>query len=113
MEQHLTAFVAAFVAPAKRERWHELLTRRGRNVLRHSHKLMDALDGRYCVRADGGWDLDPLRLGVFYDFHGEPETIPVAEAVVRGDGRDAIFSLDAGRLAIHFSHESWAWLCRR
>src|SRR4051812_3326335 len=49
--RHATGFAAAFVAPAKRERWLELLTRRPRRVGRDSHKLRADLDRRACRRA--------------------------------------------------------------
>ena len=110
---HLTAFVMAFVVPEKRDRWGELLSRRGRNTFRNSSKLMDALDKRYCVQVDGNWNLLPSRHGVFYDFCGEPEVKSLAEAIVLGNDTDAIFSLDPGHLAIHFSHEGWSWICQR
>jgi len=113
VEQHLTAFVTAFVIPARRERWVELLTRRGRNAFANSSKLMGALDERHCMRVDGAWELDPARTGVFYDFFGEPCVKTLADAVAEGSGRDAIFSLEPGRLVIYFSHEGWSWLCRK
>ena len=56
---------------------------------------------------------DPSRHGVFYDFYGEPEVKSLSEAIALGNHSDAIFSLDPGRLAIHFSHEGWSWLCQR
>jgi hypothetical protein len=113
VEDHLAAFVRGFVVAAKRDRWLELLTRRGRNAFRNSDKLMDALDGRFCVRADGVWDIDPGRLCVYYDFRDEPSVVPFGEATAAGTGRDALASLEPGRLAVHWSHEDWSWLCRR
>jgi hypothetical protein len=113
IEQHLATFAAAFVVPAKRSRWIELLARRGRNAFHNSSKLMDALDARYCVRVDGALGLDLPRLGVFYDFYSDPTIKTLADALAEGSNHDAIFSLEPGRLAIHFSHEGWVWLCRR
>jgi len=113
VEQHLIAFVTAFVTPARRERWLQLFTRRRKNVFANSSKLMQHLDERYCVQVDGAWDLDPSRQGVYYDFYNEPIVKTLAEAVAEGDYHNAIFSLEPGQLAIHFSHEGWSWLCHK
>ena len=102
VEEHLAAFVRAFVVAAKRDRWLELLSRRGRNAFRNSSQLMDALDGRFCIRADGAWDLDPDRPCVFYGFHDEPTVMTFGEATRVGSGRDAIASLEPGRLVVHW-----------
>lgn len=113
VEEHLAAFVKAFVIPAKRDRWQELLARRGKNTFRDSSKLMAALDARYCERVDGEWAIDAARPCVYYDFHSEPTVVTFGEAVASGSNRDAVASLEPGRLAVHFSHEGWSWLCRR
>jgi hypothetical protein len=113
VDEHLVAFVRAFVVAARRDRWVELLTRRGRNTFANRSKLMDALDGRYCARADGTWDIDPGRLCVYYDFFSEPSVVTFGEASAAGDWHDAIASIEPGRLAVHWSHEGWSWLCRR
>jgi hypothetical protein len=114
VDQHLVAFADAFTLPERRERWRYLLEHRRRNLLRHSSTLMSHLDPRWCVRVDGAFGLaDDLR-GVFYDFHEQPpEVLGLAEAVARGTDRDALFSIVPGKLAIHWSHEDWSWLCRR
>ena len=112
-DEHLTGFASAFVIASKRERWLELLSRRGKNTFRNSAKLMDALDSRYCLRVDGKWELDANSLGVFYDFFSEPSVTTLTQATAVGHDQDAIFSIVPGKLAIHFSHEGWSWLCRR
>ena len=114
IEHHLAAFVDAFVVRERRERWRLLLSQRRRNTLRNSAKLMDHLDCRFCVQVDGAFGIDPATVGVFYDFHEyPPEVISLREAAKRADSRDAIFSIVPGRLALHWSHEDWSWLCRR
>src|SRR5262249_6196777 len=46
--RHAAGFAAAFVAPPKRERRLDLLTRRPRRIRRDSHKLHSDLDRRTC-----------------------------------------------------------------
>ena len=53
VEQHLTAFVTAFVTTSRRDRWLEPLTQRGKNTFANSSKLMQSLDARYCVQGNG------------------------------------------------------------
>lgn len=114
IERHLAGFVDAFVVRERRERWHYLLSHRRKNTYKNSATLMEHLDARFCARVDGAFGVEPHAMGVFYDFHTHPpEVMTFLEAEKRGDGQDAIFSLVPGRLAIHWSHEGWSWLCRR
>src|SRR5260221_231067 len=104
VDHHLAAFAEAFVIPARRERWQELLTRRGKNTFANSAKLAAVLDARYCSR-DGDWGVDDSHSGVYYDFSGEPEVMTLAQATEKGYFRDAIFSMIPGKFALHFFHE--------
>jgi hypothetical protein len=110
---HASAFVSAFVIPAKRDRWDWLLTKGPRKVGRDSHKLHSDLDRRTCrrvtalpaeFRRGGG--------GLFYDFYGAPKVVLSDEVHRAIGGRDAIFSLVPGKLAVYFFHEGELWLCR-
>lgn len=109
--QHAAGFVAAFVVPAKRERWAELLARRPRRILANAHKLYDALDPRTCRRVA---ELPAVvrGAGLFYDFHDAPRVVPAEIAAVVAGGGDAIYSLAPGKLAVYFFHEGEVWLCR-
>lgn len=71
------------------------------------------LDERFCKRVDGAFGISSETQGVFYDFHGEPRLMSLEDAEAAGEGQDAIFSAVPGKLAIHWSHEDWSWLCRR
>jgi hypothetical protein len=74
--RHLTGFVTAFVAPAKRERWRELLTRRPRRVGKDSHKLHSDRDRRTC-RCEGTAVPETLTGdGAFYAFTDVPRVVP-------------------------------------
>ncbi|CAN5340279.1 hypothetical protein BH11PLA2_BH11PLA2_37290 [soil metagenome] len=117
LDIHLTEFVKAFVIGAKKDRWLELLTRRGRNAHHDSHKLQQALDDRFCTRTHETDSSSALTQGVYFDFHDEPVVISEAEANSRNNHvigyRDAIFSVEPGRLAYFFFHEGWTWRCQR
>jgi hypothetical protein len=110
--RHATTFVAAFVTPAKRERWLELLTRRPRRLGRDSHKLHSDLDRRTC-RCVGATVPDGLHgEGVFDPFNDTPRIVPADLAPELAGGGDAILSLVPGELALYFFHEGEVWLCR-
>jgi hypothetical protein len=110
--RHATGFAAAFIVPAKRERWRELLTRRPRRLSRDSHKLRSDLDPRTCRLLGERPPADLRGEGVFYGFGDGPRVIPADLAAVAAGGGDAIFSLVPGELALYFFHEDEVWVCR-
>jgi hypothetical protein len=109
--RHAEAFAAAFVAPARRERWKELLTRRPRRIDVNSQKLYSALDRRVCHPVS---DLPPAVRGegLYYGFFGSPRVVPASKVAAAALGGDAIFSLVPGELAVYFFHEGEVWLCQ-
>jgi hypothetical protein len=108
--QHATGFATAFITPDKRERWAELLTRRPRQIGEKSHKMHSAIDRRCCHIVS---ELPPeIRgSGLFYMFFDVPRVVPAERAAVAAGGRDAIFSLVPGKLAVFFFHEGEIWFC--
>jgi hypothetical protein len=108
---HAANFAAAFVAPAKRERWAELLARRPRRVHQNSHKLHSDLDRRTC-RSVAELPAVVCGGGLFYAFADVPRVVPVERAALVADGLDAVYSLVPGKLAVYFFHEGEVWLCR-
>jgi hypothetical protein len=109
--RHAAAFAAAFVAPAKRERWAEMLAKRPQRIGRNSHKLHSDLDPRTCRRVA---ELPAVvrGAGLFYGFCDAPRVVPAASVAVAAGGGDAIFSLLPGELAVYFFHEDEVWLCQ-
>jgi pyruvate/2-oxoglutarate dehydrogenase complex dihydrolipoamide dehydrogenase (E3) component len=109
--RHVAGFATAFVVPAKRERWAEMLARRPRRIGQDSHKLHSDLDRRTCRRVV---ELPTLVHGdgLFYEFYDKPRVVPAANAIVAAGGNDAIFSLIPGKLAVYFFHEDELWLCQ-
>ncbi len=109
--RHVAGFAAAFIAPAKRERWVEMLVRRPRRIGRNSHKLHSDLDRRTCRRVT---ELPEVVRGdgLFYQFFDVPRVVPAAGAALAAGRSDAIFSLIPGKLGIYFFHEDEIWLCQ-
>jgi hypothetical protein len=113
VDQHLAAFVDAFIRPERRERLHHVISHRGKNARKEGATLMIQLDKRYCRQTDGDFELDETTRGVLYNFRHEPTFANLAEAIEAANGDDVIFSVEPGKLAVHVSHEGWSWLCRR
>jgi hypothetical protein len=109
--QHVVGFVTAFVIPAKRQRWSEMLTRRPRRIGRDSHKLHSALDRR-CCRVVTELPVAVRGEGLFYGFFDAPRVLLAEHAAVAAGCGDAIFSLVPGKLAVYFFHEGEVWLCQ-
>ena len=110
--RHAAGFVAAFVVPAKRGRWLELLTRRPRRVGRNSHKLLGDLDRRLCASVGEEAPAGLTGDGLFFGFGDAPKVVPAGLAGVVAGGGDGLFSLVPGRLALYFFHEGEVWVCR-
>src|SRR5262245_42979985 len=110
--RHMDGFVRSFVLPARRDRWLYLMTERPRRIARDSHKLRNDLDYKLCQELGGGGDPEIKRDGVYYEFCGEPHILNMEEADRVGCGRDAIFSVIPGKLAVFFFHEWQSWRCR-
>lgn len=109
--RHAAGFASAFVAPARRGRWADLLARRPRRIGCDSHRLHADLDRRVC-RPIADWPAGLRGDGVFYGFFDIPRVVPASRAAVFAGGGDAIFSLTPGELAVYFFHEGEVWLCR-
>ena len=110
--RHATGFAAAFVAPLKRGRWLDLLSRRPRRISRDSHKMHSDLDRRSCRCVGGSVPAEIQAAGVFYDFFDAPRLVPADLVSSAAGGGDAIFSLVAGKLALYVFHEGEIWLCQ-
>jgi hypothetical protein len=113
LDQHLAAFVEAFVVPGRRERLKYIFSRRGKNARAEGSSLFAHLDARLCKQVQGNLGLDENAQGAFYDFRHEPRAATLREAMNAAGGDDVIFSIVPGKLAVFLSHEGWSWLCRR
>jgi hypothetical protein len=113
VDQHLAAFVDAFVSPGRRERLKYVFAHRGKNARSEGTALLSHLDERFCKRVDGAFGLDLSTEGVFYNFRQEPRPATLKDAIAAAGGDDVLFSIIAGKLAVYLSHEDMSWLCRR
>lgn len=110
--QHVTGFVGSFIQKSHRDRWLHLLLKRPKQVYSNSHKLHNQLDeSRYSPLIDEA-NLSLNQTGVYYDFMDEPVMLTLADALLVGRGRNGIFSIEPGKLAIYFFHEDENILCK-
>ena len=112
-DEHLSAFVTAFVVAAKKDRWRHLLARPRHRIRRNRESLPHDLDERFCARVACVSDLDPARAGVFWPLWDEPTVATAADVLARDHCTDAVFSLAPGRSAVVFTHDNERWVCRR
>lgn len=113
IEQHLKSFVDYFVEEGRKEKWVGLFSERPDNMLSLTGKLFNYLDHNYLEQDDTLNNIAPDdTVGVFYDFNTEPTCLSFKEAIERAKGRDAMFSISPGKLAIFFYHEGWNFVCR-
>lgn len=114
IEQHLKSFAQAFVTDDRKEKWLGLLSERPDNIHALSYKLFNYLDHNYIEQNDSLANVaGDDTVGVFYDFNHEPKCVSFKEAKEEVAGRDAMFSIEPGRLAVYFYHEGWNFVCRR
>ena len=111
---HIAAFVSAFVQRERRERWLHLLTTRPKQLLKNSHKLHNHLEKSRCTESSEPTSLDASAIGMFCDFHSDspPLLVTGQRAIEMGTGRDGIFSVVPGKLAVYFFHEDFVMECR-
>ena len=110
--EHFTSFVESFVQKSRRDRWRHLLLRRPEQIYGNSHKLHSHLDWLKCSRLKDTNQLNQKSAGVYYDFMDEPVILTASNAFIVGPGRDGIFSIIPGKLAIYFFHENENILCK-
>ena len=114
IELHLSSFAESFVEESRKEKWIGLLSERPDNILSLSYKLFNYLNHNYIEQNDA---LDNVvsddTVGVFYDFNEEPQCISFKAAKEVVKGRDAMFSIEPGKLAVYFYHEGWNFVCRK
>lgn len=122
MQQHLSAFLEAFLAKPSKKSWRLTLTRAKQtdNLLRGMDALHRELDARYCLRLPKGsrhQDAAYVRQAlanykiltsvVFSAADaGPPQTMPVEQALqaVVGSGTTSIISFIPGRVAYFEGH---------
>ena len=107
IKEHMVAFSKEFIKKERADRWMGILSSHKPKNLKHSSKLYDHLDRDYMSRNDELLSVtSDDKIGVFYDFFDAPVKVTFGEAKEMGDGRDAIFSIAAGKHAVFFFHEN-------
>lgn len=77
-----------------------------------SHKLHGHLDREKCSRFTKENQINQKIQGVYYDFFDNPVVLTAADAFAVSQGKDAIFSIVPGKLALYFFHEDEIFLCK-
>lgn len=122
-EKHLRAFAESFIGKNYTNRWVHLLIDKPEKAEKALCKFEHQLDERYCKGVGYGAITFPASLaevygstpGVYFDGSELPCQISVAEAATLASSRvvDAIFSLNPGKRAIFFHHDSGVWICEK
>jgi hypothetical protein len=121
-EKHLRAFAASFIDKNYTDRWIHITIEKPEKAKYEMHKLERHLNPTYCkMMADV--EAFPVSLaeaygskqGVYFDGTEPAQRMTAPEAASLAEERnvDAMFSIAAGKLAIFFFHEGWAWKCER
>jgi len=121
-EKHLRAFAEFFIDKNYTDRWIHITIEKPEKAKHEMRKSERHLNPMYCkMMADV--DAFPASLaeiyrskqGVYFDGTepGQYMTAPEAASLAEERNADAMFSMAAGKLAIFFFHEGWAWKCER
>ena len=114
IQLHFRSFAESFAISTRKDTWVYLLCERPDNILMHASKLFNHLDHRYVEQNDSLHNVtSDEQSGVFYNFKDEPEFISFKEAIEKGKGQDAIFSIQPGELAVYLLHDGWNFVCKR
>lgn len=121
VEQHLRAFVAAFICRDRRDRWLHALVEKPGKATDLLHRFAFDCDDRYFLRLHGA-EAFPQALtalygqerGVYFGGMEPPCRMTAAEAAtVASAGTDLLLSFEPGRRALFFDHDGSAWRCDR
>jgi hypothetical protein len=107
---HLEKFVISFITKDRRERWLNYL-RMSRFYGQRNEKTTDYIKKENLANVFGN-DFDKVKGLYFDEFDGVTEFINLSQAIEKGYGREAIFSVKAGELAVFFTHEYEFFLCQ-
>jgi hypothetical protein len=114
--EHLRIFVDVFIRSDSRVRAASLLKREGFSD-RFASCVMERMDANLC-RLDNHqsrpvrWPRQFLKQGILIDSGGAfAMGMEQASAASIARSRHALFSIDAGRLAVFFEHEWGVWYC--
>ena len=121
--RHLRGFAESFIDKKHSARWIHLLLEKPEKAEKALRKFEHQLNEHFCEDIGRGANTFPAslvevygdRLGVYFDGIERPCKVSIAEAATLAVDRfaDAIFSLESGKLAFFFHHDSGTWVCKR
>lgn len=120
-KNHLEKFIKSFVRKSRNERWIYYLIEKPEKVsdlemMRfYGHRNEDTTE--YIKREDlpkvFGNDFEKIK-GIYFDeWNCKPEVLTLSQVLENAHGREAIFSVKAGELALFFTHEFEIFLCQK
>jgi len=115
IKNHLDSFIDSFVEKDRRDRWHFLFQKNDEKTKHNSYKLLNDLDRRFCKRNDDLESLNTLTVeGVFYDIGSDDPTVSVLSEILKEQNYfDAVFSINAGKLAVFLFHEGHKYVLKK
>lgn len=121
-EEHIRAFVEAFIAKDFQDRWRHIMLEKPEKAKQGLRKFDRHLDARYCTLLPLSDSLPAslaktfgAKLGVYFDGIEPPckITAAIASSITNERSIDAIWSMVPGKLVLFFFHEGWSWKCER
>lgn len=118
---HLEKFVESFVRKSRRERWLYYLLEKPEKVMDlemmrfygHRNEITTEFVKSEDLSKVFGNNFEKVKGIYFDDFDCKPELLTLSQAFENGNGREAIFSVKAGELALFFTHEYEIFLCKK
>lgn len=119
VDSHIEAFIMKFVFGNKRERVRQRLLPIENNQWEEArHKIIIWLEPKTCFRLTGQDKLPQSlsakygnKAGLYFDFTGKPTWLTLQEASII-HSKDALFSLDSGKLVFFFINEDDVYVCK-
>lgn len=120
ISRHLSEFAKSFVEKDWIERWLHFLIEKPEKAFmelvkfeRHRNKKTTSyFENNFELEKLLGKDFEKVK-GIYFDGFDKAEELSLFEAFESGQGKDALFSIQAGRLAIFFFHEGEIFLCNK
>lgn len=118
---HLEKFIKSFIQKERAERWNYFLIEKpekaGDREMMKFYGHRNEKTTSYIKQGDFssifGKNYENVKGMYFDDFDTKAENLSLSEAVEKGSGREAIFSIKAGELALFFTHEYDVFLCQK
>lgn len=117
---HLEGFANTFINKDYIDRWKHILIAKPSKAKKELVKFERQLNNSRCTLIENpSQDLvqyiGAKTNGLYFDGFENPHVKNLGEAIDEAtfNCRDALFSIEAGELAVFIFHEGWSWLCKK